>query len=413
MVRASRNVSNARRGDRVLGAESMPRGYEGTHAYRAALAGQDRTERAAARMAEAQRAQAPPGAALDHFPWSRSWGAFLAAVRDKDDGQGARAAIAKARASQPRNAWTEAIPSGGGYLVPWKLTQQVFAYMQTGIIRPRCTVVPMDAPKVAVPIVDSPSEAGGVGPLGGMAWNFTPDGQPITATTPQFGRKVLEAWADKALLQNVPNDLIADATSFTESFLPQIIARGLSWHTDDVVLYQGSGVGQPEALVNAGAALTVTRTTSDAVVHTDVVTILKSLHPASKTTATWLASDDTFDQLLDLYFNPSGGSAAGIVAPSDVLTFDNGRFEMFGLELVPNGHQPATGTPGDLMLCDLEWLLLGERQEMTVEISSKGAGFASDASNIRIRYRWDSRFALPQPITLGNEKVTSALVVLQ
>jgi HK97 family phage major capsid protein len=99
----------------------------------------------------------------------------------------------------------ERIPSEGGFLVPWRLTSQVLAYMETGIVRPRCTVVPMTAPKVAVPILDNPSQASGAQALGGMTFSFTEEGQAITATVPDFGRVVLQAWPDKALLKGIPN----------------------------------------------------------------------------------------------------------------------------------------------------------------------------------------------------------------
>ena len=364
----------------------------------------------------AETAQAPAAAELDRFEWARSWSSFLAAIRDKDDRQGARAAIAKVQASRPRNAALgERVPGAGGFLVPWRLLEQVLAYMQPSIIRPRATVVPMEAYRVAAPILDNPTQASGAQALGGMAWNFTPEGQPITATTAQFGAATLEAWPDKALLKNVPNELLADATAFTESFLPQVIAKGLAWHIDDVAIYQGSGTGEPQALVLAEAAVTVTRNTSSKVLDLDVVTMLKSLHPASKRTATWLASEDVFDQLLDLYFLPSGSTPTSGVptAPSGVMTCVNGRWELFGLELLPNDHQPAVGTPGDLVLADLALLLLGELGELTVDVSSKGSGFATDTSNLRFRYRWDSRFWLQQPVTLANGKITSPVVILQ
>lgn len=369
-----------------------------------------------ARNAAARDAAAAPlGAALDHYPFAQSWGAFFKAIRDPQDRQGARAAIAKVEAARPRNAGLgERTGSGGGFLVPWRLTKQVFAYMEASIIRPRCSVVPMTAPKVAAPVLDNPSQADGAQALGGMAWSFTPEGQAITATVPKFGRVVLEAWPDKALLKGVPNELLDDAASaFSGSFLPQVVAKGLSWHVDDVVLYQGTGAGQPQSLPLAPAALAVTRNTSGKVLHADVVGMLKALHPASKGTATWLASEDVFDQLLELYELVGSAPTGQDIPPPNVLRCKDGRWELFGLELIPNGHQPAAGTAADLMLADLEFLLLGELGELTVDVSSKGSGFATDASDIRFRFRWDSRFWPQQTITLANGKVTSPLVVLQ
>jgi hypothetical protein len=190
------------------------------------------------------------------------------------------------------------------------------------------------------------------------------------------------------------------------------VAKGLSWHIDDLVLYQGTGIAQPEALPIAQAAVAVTRNTSSEVLHADVVAMLKALHPASKCSATWLASEDVFDQLLELYELAGSSPTNTTIPPPNVLKCNKGRWELFGLELIPNGHQPAVGTAGDLMLVDLALLLLGELGGLTVDIASKGAGFATGTSDIRFRFRWDARFGLPQSITLANGKVTSPLVVL-
>ena len=61
-----------------------------------------------------------PGARLDDQPWARSWPDFLAAVYDERDAS-ARTVI--------MNAWTERIPSEGGFLVPEQLRARVMSYI--------------------------------------------------------------------------------------------------------------------------------------------------------------------------------------------------------------------------------------------------------------------------------------------
>lgn len=412
MVRASRNVSNARRGSAPgpgrLGARAADE-FRAWVEYTYPGSSPDEVIANYGRQA-ATAGQGRPGAALDHFPWARSWGAFLAAVRDEKDPLGARGAITKVR-----NAMGERVPSAGGFLVPERLRSQVLSYMQTSIVTPRCMYVPMDSLRVPVPVLDNPSQASGAQALGGLTFSFTEEGQPIAASVPQFGRVALEAWPDKALIKDVPNELLEDATPFTESFLPRIIARGLSWHIDDVALYQGTGAGQPEALAAAPGAVRVSRTTSSEVLHADVVAMLKALHPASKCCATWLASEDVFDQLLELYEIVGTAPAGQDIPPPGTLKYnsDSGRWELVGLEIIANDHQPALGTAGDLMLADMSLLLLGDRGEMTAEVSQKGPGFGKGTSYIRIRYRWDARYWLRQSVTLANGKITSPLVILQ
>lgn len=358
----------------------------------------------------------PLGAKLDRYPWAATWGSFVAAIKDKSDPQGARSVVRRVMEdNRPRNALGERVPAEGGFLLPQRLMNQVLAYMQTGIIRPRCTVIPMNGISVPIPVLENPSQASGNQALGGLTFSFTQPGAAITATAPNFSRVALEAWSDKALMSAVPNELLADATPFTEHFLPQTIAQGLSWHIDDQAIYQGTGVGQPQSLVNAPGAVAVTRSDPSGfhISHLDVVTMLKNLHPASKATATWLASEDMFDQLLELNEIVGSAPTGQNIAPPQTLKFnsDSGRWELLGLEIIANDHQPALNTTGDLMLADLSLLLLGELGQMTLELAPQ-AGFGSDTSLIRIRYRWDCRYWPQSTITLANGKVVSPLVVL-
>jgi HK97 family phage major capsid protein len=359
----------------------------------------------------------PIGAQLDHFPWARSWRSYLTVIKDRADFQGARAAIRKVMdGARPLNAaLSERVPAEGGFLVPERLRSQVLNYMMGSIIRPRCTVLTLDSERVPVPLLDNPSQASGAQALGGLTFSFTEEGAAIPASVPNFGRIVLEAWPDKALMQNVPNELISDSAAFTDYFLPQVIAKGLSWHIDDYALYQGTGTGQPQALVNAPGAVAVTRNPPSgfSVGHVDVVTMLKNLHPASKCCATWLASEDVFSQLLELYEIVGSAPTGQDIPPPKTMLYnsDSGRWELLGLEIIPNDHQPAAGTVGDLMLADLDLLLLGERDSMVIEVAPH-AGFGSDTSHIRVRHRWDSRYWLQSSVTLTNGKVVSPLVVL-
>jgi len=414
MVRASRNASNAsnaRRADRVLGAESMPPGYERTPAHRAALAAQDRADRAAARMTEAQRAQAPQAAKLDKFPWAASFGSFIAAIRDPSDPQGARSAI-----SAVRNQMGEAQPSEGGFLVPWGLQQRILALMTTAIVRPRATCIPVAGLRESVPFLENADQSTAGQALAGLKFGLIEEGATWPATNPRFGRTTLEVNKIGAYIQNVPNELLADSPAFTEVFLPTTIARGLAFFEDDLFVASGSGVGQPEALANAPAAVTVTRANSgEAPVHADIIALAQALHPESWTAACWLLSADAFSALLELYLNPTGGSAAGIVPPSEWLVYNPtlGYWTLLGIPAFPNDHQNATGSPADVMLCELDLYLVADRGEMTVEVSSKGAGFTSDTSNIRIRHRVDGRFWPRSPYTTKASQSVSPLVVLQ
>ena len=357
-----------------------------------------------------------PGAKLDGFPWARSWGSYLAALRDESDELGARSAIRKVQDSRPRNAMSERVPAEGGFLVPERLRQQVLAYMTTAAVRPRAMIIPMDSERVPVPILDNPSQASSAQALAGLTFSLVQEGVAIPATTPNFGRITLEAWRLAAYMKGTPNELLRDSPAFSD-FLARIIARGYGWAEDDLFINTGTGVAQPQALVNAPGALAVTRGGgAGKVVHLDIVTMLKGLHPASKDSPStvWLLSESAFDQLLELYEIVGTAPTGQDIPPPGTLKYDMeyGCWRLLGVPAVVNDHQPAVGGVGDVMLCDLGLFLVGDRQEMTVEVASRGAGFANDTSDIRVRSRVDGRFWIQQTHTLTSGQSVSPLVVL-
>jgi HK97 family phage major capsid protein len=419
MVRASRNASNARRAPGVPGIESMPPGWESTPAGRVAVAKHRQdgemasvgTFRAVIRdmitsgeIRPGVRGQVPPpGAVLDGQPFAANWAAFLKAIRTDD---AARAVIS--------NAWTERVPSEGGFLVPWTLTERVFAYLTEAVIWPRASVLTMGEYKVGLPTLDNPSQASGAQGLGGIQFDLTPDGGTITTSNPKFGAQFLEAQKLAALVSPVPNELAEDAAGAFDDLFSRIVGMGLAWELDDL-FFNGNGAAEPQGILNASAALPVSRTSSNnAPVHADVIGLLKKLHPASKKRATWLASEDVFDSLVDEYL-AVGTPTTQAVAPPMALVFDAARgcWTLFGVDIEITDHQPPAGTAGDLALADLSLYQIGSREMMTVDVSSKGATFPTDSSAYRIRTRVDGRYLPQSTYTLANGKVVSPLVVLQ
>lgn len=408
MVRASRNVSNQRRAGRVLGAESMPPGWESTPAGRDAAETQDYGEHARAAKAEAERAAGPPGAKLDRYPFAASWAAFLTAIRDDDKGGSGPAKRAI------RNAMSESTGSEGGFLVPWSLTEQVFAYLAEAVIWPRAMVLTMGTYRVGLPLLDNPSQANGAQGLGGVTFSVVPDGQPIPASNPRFGETVLDARKLAALISPVPDELADDAAAAFSDLFGRIVGMGLAWELDHL-FFNGTGTGEPEGILNAPAGLKVTRANSgQAPVHADVVAMLKAAHPASKKRLAWLMSEDVFDALLELYEVIGTAPSGQMIPPPNTLRFntETGTWELLGVPAEISDHQPAAGTTGDLVLADLSLYAIGNRELMTIDRSSKGSTFTAAASAYRVRTRVDGRYLPRSTYVLANGKTVSPLVIL-
>lgn len=352
-----------------------------------------------------------PGARLDSEPWARSWPAFLAAVFG-EDGR-ARQHIA--------NAWTERVPSEGGFLVPEQLRAQVLSYITPAVVRPRAMVLPMASAYLNVPVLDNPSQASGAQALGGLTFSFVDDGDAIPSSTPGLARARLDV-RKLAALVGIPNELESDAAGALGDLISRVVAIGYGWAEDDYFI-AGTGAGQPQGILNASCAVPVTRTGNYAA---DAASMVAALHPAALaagltpgvTDVCWLVSESLLKNLLTTYLLPGGGTAAsGSVATlPDWLDLGDGHEvgpSLWGLPARVTDHQPAAGSPGDLALADLRNYLIGDRMELTVDRSPAGAGFVTDVTNYRFRARVDGRYWVPGPTTTEASQTVSPVVVLQ
>lgn len=357
-----------------------------------------------------------PGARLDSQPWAQSWPAYLAAVFGKDPAE-ARQFIA--------NAWTERLPDEGGFLVPEQLRSQVLAYIAPAVVRPRAMVLPMSAAQLHVPVLDNPSQASGNQALGGLTFSFAEDSDSIPSSTPGLARAKLTARKLAALVA-VPNELAGDAAGALGDFISRVIAIGYAWAEDDYFI-SGTGAGQPQGILNAGCAVSVTRADiGQPPVLADLVAMIKALAPASKaaglmpgiTDVGWLISATVVDALLELYLLPAGTSptSGAPVTLSDWLLLGDGRQvgpSALGLPAFITDHQPAAGTRGDIALADIRNYLIGDRLELTIERSAAGSGFVTDITNYRIKARVDGRYFVQGQTTTKAGGQVSPVVVLQ
>jgi HK97 family phage major capsid protein len=351
-----------------------------------------------------------PGSVLDGQPWAASWGSFLRAVTSPDDAS-ARTFIA--------NAMSERLPAEGGFLVPEYLRSQVLAYMTGAIIRPQAMVLPMGSLRLPIPVLDNASQASNAQALGGLTFAWTEEGAGITPTIPAFGRTVLQARKAAAYLESVPNELVDDAAGAFGDFTGRVASKGYAWFEDDSFI-NGSGVSEPQGIINAPCAVGVDRTTNSAVTFLDIVAMFKALHPASKqsgltpgvTSTVWLMSASAMDQILEIYYNPTGTE---VIPPSGWFSMGDGNQigpSMLGLPAVVTDHQPAVGTTGDVVLADLAEYVIGDRLAMTVERSAQGSGFITGTSNFRIKSRLDGRYWIQSATTTEAGQTVSPVVVL-
>jgi hypothetical protein len=362
-----------------------------------------------------------PGAVLDSQEWARSWPAFMRAITDVNDAS-ARQYIANATPA----GMSERVPGQGGFLVPEVLRSQMLSFMTAAIVRPRAMVLPMGGQRLAVPTLDNLTQASSTQALGGLTFAWAEESAGFTPSIPTFGRTTLEARKAAAYMVGVSNEFVGDAGGAFGDFTARVLALGFSWWEDDC-FFNGTGVGEPQGILNAPCAVAVTRTNNaGAAVFADIVAMFRALHPGIKqhgltsgvTSVAWLLSASVIDALVESYLNVGGASVPSTitpVAPPGWFTMGDGDKitpSLLGLPAIVTDHQPASGSAGDVVLCDLSKYLIGDQLAMTIERSAEGTGFPSDTSNFRIKSRVDGRYWIQSATTTQANQQVSPVVVL-
>lgn len=315
--------------------------------------------------------------------------------------QADRTAENQARLGRIRNAFSSTVPSEGGFLIPEQLRSEILRLsLETGIVRPRARVIPMESLRVPFPMVDSTSNVSSV--YGGIVGYWTEEGAALTASSASFGRVVLEAKKLTAYTE-VPNELLSDSVGSFEAFIGQIFPEALAFYEDDAFI-NGSGVGEPLGWMNANAAISVAAEggqTAATINWLNIIKMYSRMLPSSLGRAVWIASIDTFPELATMALEVgTGGSAIwinnGVSGPPATV---------LGRPVIFTEKTSLKGTVGDINFVDLGFYLIGDRQVMSAT-SSAHYKFGNDVTAYRIISRVDGRPWVESAMTPKNNGPT-------
>lgn len=318
------------------------------------------------------------------------------------------------RLREIQNSYGSEVPGDGGFLIPEELRSDILQMaLETAIVRPRATVIPMSSLRVPIPMIDDTSHASSI--LGGVVAYWTEEAAALTESQASFGRVVLDAKKLTAYAE-VPNELLMDAPAF-EGFFNGTFPKAISWF-EDVAFLVGTGTGEPQGFINSPCAVTQAVETGQnagtgaTIVWENLVKMYSRMLPTSLGSAVWVASIDTFPQLATMALsvgtgggpvwigNFAGGQGGADTPPVSIL----GRPVFFTEKTGP------LGTTGDINLVDLSYYLIGDRMEMTVS-ASEHYKFANDKTAYRVISRLDGKPWLQSALTPRNGGPTLSPVV--
>lgn len=310
-----------------------------------------------------------------------------------------------------QNSYGSEVPGDGGFLIPEELRSEILQLaLETAVVRPRATVIPMSSLRVPIPVIDDTSHVSSI--LGGVTAYWTEEAAGLTESQASFGRVVLDAKKLTAYAE-VPNELLMDAPAF-EGFFSGTFPKAISYF-EDVAYLTGTGVGEPMGFINSPVSIQVASEvgqTTQTIVWENIVKMYSRMLPTSLSRAVWICSIDTFPQLATMALsvgtgggpvwigNYSGGQGGMDAPPMTIL----GRPVFYTEKTGP------LGTTGDISFVDLSYYLIGDRMEMQVS-SSEHYKFANDKTAYRVIQRTDGRPWLQTALTPHNGGPTLSPIV--
>ncbi len=287
----------------------------------------------------------------------------------------------------------------GGYLVPepMLLTLRQIATEGAVIRGNGAQVQPMTSRSFKQPVLYfGGTTANQPHTLAGVVMKWTEEGGAKQETEPEFRQMELIAHELSGYTQ-VTEAVAADSGIALETLLYRLFGESLRWF-EDWAFIRGDGVGKPLGILNAGALLPVSREVASEFCLRDAANMLAKLMPSSMGRAIWLMHQTLIPQLVQLKD-----------ASNAIVWIPNARERMpmtlFGIPVVFTEKVPSLGTKGDVMLLDLSYYVIGERQGIAIRASEHYA-FINNLMTYRVSERVDGQPWISTYLTLADGSTT-------
>src|SRR5262249_6613576 len=149
-----------------------------------------------------------------------------------------------------------------------------------------------------------------------------------------------------------------------------LFAEGIAYY-EDYNFLQGTGVGRPQGILSAAAALAVNRANGNQIAYADVSAMIAKLPPSSFNSAFFVTHPTAFPQLLQL---KDGTNAAVVLTAGGDGSSPRPRHFVSNFPLEITEKVPSLGTKGDLMLIDPRYYLIGDHTSgLRIDVSGEAS----------------------------------------
>lgn len=290
---------------------------------------------------------------------------------------------------------TEDTAVEGGYLVPDEFHAQLLQVQAVNNqIMGRVTHMPVNSVAGSIPSLDNytavTANAGDSPYAGGVTAEYTGEGAALTETQAVF-KEIRYRLNKSGGYSEVTNELLADSPLAVQAILTNLFGTAIAQRNEFMVL-RGSGVGQPEGLLNAASTIAVTTATNNVWAVADALAMLDRFKSVGGTPV-WIMAPGMLNETI--LFETSGGGS--VVQTSLAAGVSN---MLFGYDMIISEHMPVPDTD-DVMLVDLSSYLWFEKGGLTIDASAHAA-FVNDKITYRFQSRNDGRSWLNSAITPSN-----------
>ena len=279
----------------------------------------------------------------------------------------------------------------GGYLVPIEFSNEIYRHMMLAgsNLLDLTMKIPVMGNNMTLPTDETtPWSSTGV-----QAY-WSAEGANLTVSAGQANQKTLRLHKLHALAR-VTDELLADVSAL-DAWITRGAAEAMIWKINDS-LVNGSGVGQPQGILNAKAKITITAESGQAADSIVVDNIGKmfaqSLNPAR---SIWMGNSTIIPQLIKL----NVGDQPTWVKPGTGLQDGLGG-SLLGRPLMLTETCHQLGDEGDLIFVDwMSYLTLVKRNMMGIQSDmSIHLWFDRDETAFRFIFRVDGRPWFDEPVT--------------
>lgn len=340
-----------------------------------------------------------------------SFGEFLVAVvrADRTSGRHVDPRLIQAAASGA----SEAVPSDGGFLVQKDFSAELIQRIyESGQIASRVRRIPISANANGVKInaIDESSRADG-SRWGGILAYWVNEADTLTASKPKF--RQVELNLNKLIgLCYATDELLQDSAAL-EAVINAAFPEEFTFKVEDAI-FNGTGAGQPEGLLNSAATITVTKDSGDSgitVSTADVLAMWARMWGRSRLNAAWFVNQDVEPKLYPLTLG--SGTAVQLLYTPPGTRGNGGEYGLLlGRPVIPVEHCATAGTPGDILLADLsQYVLIDKGAPQAAQ--SLHVRFLNDEMTFRFVYRVDGQSMWNKPLTPKNGSSTlSPFIIL-